>query len=900
MRRLIGLMLLTAALAATPGTASASLGAPGQRIDLKVLLISETGVEPSLDAWKKALELEGVPYDSRRVGGGQPALTAGQLSTGNRASYQAVVFATSGVYAALTAAELAALETFESTFGIRQVTAYAYPSAQFGLESPFSAGPMFNEVGTLTTAGRAVFRYLKGPVPFAAEAWGYRAVPCAGCPGRFEVLVSGNGGAALVGMRTHPDGRQELVMTVDSNPWMIHSQLLRHGLLDWVTKGVYFGHWRNYIGLHIDDAFYPDERWNAELNCTPDPPTPECPEIPPIRMTAADVTRAVNWMTAKNVRLTLAYNAEGADPADPLTAALLQRKGRFDWINHTWSHEHLDAAPLSLLKSEIRQNIDWARTNKVAIDRDELVTGEHSGLANPSMPQALAETGISWIAADASRQPDQYLIGSARTVPRWPANVFYNTSTRSDQLDEYNYIYLPPELGGSCQNTATTTCRSAPITWSEYVDLEAGIMLQHVLANDPRPHFFHQSNLAEDGILYDVVGRVVDRYRQYVSVALNQPAFNTAGATLRRRGRWQATLAAGQVSGWIQDGKVFVQAAATTDVPLAGTTVGGAYGGQTSGWTTVSRGTTTSFALAARTDPLNTAPPTISGAPTTGGTLTATTGTWSGATPITYSYAWQRCEAGGGSCTNVPGAVSASYTVATSDVGSTLRVVVTAANGAGSGTGISAATSPVAEGPVNTSPPTVSGTAQEGQTLTGSSGTWTGTPPITFAYQWQRWGPGPDPAGPWQWADIAGATVQTYVPGAEDVDRQLRIVVTGTNGGGSASASSESTAPVAAAGPANTSPPSISGTAQVGQTLTAAPGSWTGAGTITYAFQWQRWGPGPDPEGPWQWGDIDEATQETYVPSADDAGRPLRVVVAAADSTGSRTAASAATEPVAP
>lgn len=90
--------------------------------------------------------------------------------------------------------------------------------------------------------------------------------------------------------------------------------------------------------------------------------------------------------------------------------------------------------------------------------------------------------------------------------------------------------------------------------------------------------------------------------------------------------------------------------------------------------------------------------------------------------------------------------------------------------------------------PVNTVAPTISGTAQEGQTLTAGNGTWTGTPSPTLTRQWLR---GTTP--------INGATGATYVVQAGDVGAVIRLRVTGTNTWGVASADSNPTATVIAA-----------------------------------------------------------------------------------------------------
>ncbi len=70
--------------------------------------------------------------------------------------------------------------------------------------------------------------------------------------------------------------------------------------------------------------------------------------------------------------------------------------------------------------------------------------------------------------------------------------------------------------------------------------------------------------------------------------------------------------------------------------------------------------------------------PTISGVAQQGQTLVASPGTWSGTEPISYAYQWRRCDAAGAACANISGATASNYVVTAADVGSTIRIEVTA------------------------------------------------------------------------------------------------------------------------------------------------------------------------------------------------------------------------------
>lgn len=180
----------------------------------------------------------------------------------------------------------------------------------------------------------------------------------------------------------------------------------------------------------------------------------------------------------------------------------------------------------------------------------------------------------------------------------------------------------------------------------------------------------------------------------------------------------------------------------------------------------------TSAPTTIKTKPANTVPPSISGTPVSGHTLTCHRGTWSGSTPQTYAYRWLRGSA------PISGATKATYVVKAADVGKQLRCRVTASNPAGSATATSAAVL-IKTPPKNTVAPRITGQPKVGKTLACNKGTWTGSTPITYTYQWRRNG-----------SPIAGATHATYVAKTADRNRLISCKVTAHNVAGTATKTS--------------------------------------------------------------------------------------------------------------
>ena len=302
-------------------------------------------------------------------------------------------------------------------------------------------------------------------------------------------------------------------------------------------------------------------------------------------------------------------------------------------------------------------------------------------------------------------------------------------------------------------------------------------------------------------------------------------------------------------------------------------------------------------AVAARPNNPATGAPSITGTAQVGETLSADTSAIAdadGLANVSYSHQWIRND--GGTDSNISGATHSSYTLAADDEGRTIKVQVSFTDDAGSGeTLTSAATAAVAARPNNpaTGAPSITGTAQVGETLSADTSAIAdadGLANVSYSHQWIRNDGGTD-------SNISGATHSSYTLAADDESRTIKVQVSFTDDAGSETLTSAATAAVAAR-PNNpaTGAPSITGTAQVGETLsadTSAIADADGLANVSYSHQWIRNDGGTD-------SNISGATHSSYTLAADDEGRTIKVQVSFTDDAGSgETLTSAATAAVA-
>ena len=295
---------------------------------------------------------------------------------------------------------------------------------------------------------------------------------------------------------------------------------------------------------------------------------------------------------------------------------------------------------------------------------------------------------------------------------------------------------------------------------------------------------------------------------------------------------------------------------------------------------------TSNAVLAARFNSAATGTPTISGTAQVGQMLTASTSGISdsdGLADAIFTYQWIAND--GTEDTAIQDAIGSTYTLASADEGKTIKVQVSFSDDAGNDESLtSEATAAVAAIPNSaaTGAPTISGTAQAGQMLTASTSAISdsdGLADAIFTYQWIANDGTEDTA-------IQDAIGSTYTLASADEGKTIKVRVSFTDDGGTQETRTSAVTVAVAAIPnsAATGAPAISGTAQVGQILTASTSGISdsdGLANAIFTYQWIANDGTEDTH-------IQNATGSTYILASADEGKTIKVRVSFTDDGGNQ------------
>lgn len=580
--------------AATPAATPMTAACATPTIDLKILVVAADGKEADLPAIKQTLDFLGTPYTvflaAPRPASPTTDRLAAQLASGCHAFYQGIILTTGSIVyfdttanaylSGLTNQEWQTLWSYEAGFGIRQVSWYTYPTPDYGFQSPTAAFDTSNSPidAQFTVSGQSVFSYATTGNPLRiSNAWAYLAKPA---DTNTTALLSDAQGNALAAVRSYSDGRQNLALTFDSNPNLLHSSVLAYGLINWVSKRLFLGERHVYLNAQVDDVFIDDAAWAASTPCS----TPVDPwKGPRYRMTDTDLQNVLAWQDRQAMRLSLGFNGLGATgiySPDQLTPAAARSQPRFNWISHTYTHQNLDTVSYENAYFEIQTNNDIAqRLGLTAYTPANLITPDVSGLTNAAFLQAAFDIGVRYLVTDTS-QPGQNnptpnagipnsLQPAIMGLPRHPTNLFFNVSAPDEWVAEYNCHY------GSFWGR--------DLTYNEILDKESQVLLLYLLKGDIDPLMFHQTNLraytGTQSLLSDLLDLTLQKYSSRLGLPVLSLAMDDVGGKVGARMRYNAAgVTASMTPG--QSITLTVQQAATIPVTGLNTADAETYGGQ--------------------------------------------------------------------------------------------------------------------------------------------------------------------------------------------------------------------------------------------------------------------------------------------------------------------------------
>ena len=519
----------------------------GDRIHLKLLVITAVRSDPNLEAIVALFNQLGIAYDTLIAT--EQALTQAQLWQGREAFYQGVILTTGNLLywnvqadcwqSAFDEAMWQLLWHFERRFALRHLVLYAVGTA------PETYGLHFGELITTDTLalpllftewGRCLFSDLNHAGLVVSGAPVYLAQPMD--EATIPLLQTATGETVAI-IRHETDGRELVALTIGHSPDLLHTWLLGYGLLNWVTRGLFLGERRIYLSIQIDDIFNQNWLWNPACHCVGN-----CL----YRLSAADAQALVAWLdrvqlqtrNGAHLMLDFAFNGAGIMGAvadDALATTLLQQQTRFRWINHGYTHLLLDHATYAESEREILANHQAAVALGLLQYRSAaMVTAVVSGLENDDFLRAAKDTGIQYLVSDTSKagwhspSPNTGICNPLQPailcIPRRPTNLFYDVSTPEEWVAKYNHTYA--------------SYWGRDLALAEIIEVEAEMILGYLLRFEINPLMFHQGNLrAYDGmhsLLSLLIDRVLQKYNTlYGDVPVISLGMHEIGAAMQAR-----------------------------------------------------------------------------------------------------------------------------------------------------------------------------------------------------------------------------------------------------------------------------------------------------------------------------------------------------------------------------
>jgi hypothetical protein len=558
---------------------------------LRALVIATDPADFGRDTWKTTLDRVGAGYDILYARD-TPLTRNSLVRPDGTGRYGAILLTNGGLeiqnaagtfVSALSNDEWNLLWAYEREYGVRQATLYTsygtFPEdycLRAGSETGVGTTPLST---TLTGAGPAVFSYLNrtATIPIT-QSYVYRDTLAAGCAAQ-PVLAAGS---SVLGVQaTSTDGRERLALTVTSNQYLLHANLLVYGMFRWASRGLFLGEQRHSLNVDVDDWFGPVDELLPDGTYKPPPG---------FQLSAHDAYNANTRQTALRNRyplageftLGIAFNGRDAKlnsapvcfpdggPAQ-LTETSRCLRANFRWINHTMTHAKMNFSDFDINMNEIGQNLAVANMLELPIDRTILKTPEFSGLgvyhpdpnnnvdpptdhglgaSNPELLRAAKTLRLKYLHGNmsfASEVPSCFNCGivhpmesSLTVVPDWPTNIAYFSTNPAEEAYFYNLYYGP---------NGKFPAWPRNLTYDEIINVETDIALAHVATGSVYTHTFHVTNLRDYAggktLVTDWAEALVSKYVSYYSVPLLSPGWTAIAAYATNRNAHFAALNAG-------------------------------------------------------------------------------------------------------------------------------------------------------------------------------------------------------------------------------------------------------------------------------------------------------------------------------------------------------------------